>query len=46
MLAQRTRLIAAELDVIGADVDGLFAKVFGQDAADLAITDESDMPTV
>ena len=46
MLAQWTGLIATELGVIGADVDVLLAKVFGQDAADLAVADEADMPTV
>ena len=31
----------AELDVVGADPDALLAQVFGQDAADFAVADES-----
>jgi hypothetical protein len=45
MLSQRPGLIAAELDVMGADGHVLLPQVFGENAADLAIADEADMPT-
>ncbi len=46
MVAQGRGLVAAELDVIGADLDVLLAQVLGEDAADLAVTDETHMPLV
>ena len=46
MIPQRSGLIAAELDVVGADLDVLLAQVLGQDAADLAVADETHMPVV
>jgi len=46
VLSQRAGLIAAELGVKGADADLLLAQVLGEDAADLAVADETDMPTV
>ena len=46
MIPQGPGLIAAELDVIGADPDVLLPQVFGENAADLAVADEADMPTV
>ena len=46
MIPQRPGLIAAELDVIGADLEVLLPQVFGEDTADLAVADEADMPTV
>ena len=32
-------LFAAELDIVGADLDILLAQVLGQDTADLAVAD-------
>jgi hypothetical protein len=45
MIAQRTAgLIAAQLDVEGRDLYLPLSQIFGQDAADLAIADEADIP--
>src|ERR1700674_5145935 len=37
-------LVAAQLDVVSGDLDLLLAQVFGEDAADLAIADQADIP--
>ena len=42
--AKAACLIAAQLDVVGGDLDVLLAQVLGEDAADFAIADEADVP--
>src|SRR5665213_1036028 len=37
-------LIAAELEVVGGDLNILLAQVLGEDAADLAVADEAHIP--
>src|SRR3984885_533869 len=45
VVAQRAAaLVAAKLDVISGDLDLLLAQVFGEDAPDLAIADQADIP--
>ncbi|MGY3410688.1 hypothetical protein ACVWZV_006801 [Bradyrhizobium sp. GM5.1] len=46
MLVQRTTLLARELDVKGCDLDVLLAQILGQNPADLAITDQPDLPSL
>ncbi len=46
MIAQRSSLFAIELDIVGTDLDVLLAQVLGQDAADLAVADETHVPLV
>src|SRR5581483_11504312 len=45
VIAQRlSALVAAQLDVVGRDAHVLKAQVFSEDAADLTIADEADIP--
>ena len=44
MLAQRGFGGRAELEVVGRDGDALPAQVLGEDAPDLAVADEPDLP--
>src|ERR1700747_1709457 len=45
MVAQGCTLLAPELEIIGRDLDVLLAQVLGKDLADLAITDQSYLPS-
>ena len=46
MIAQSAGLVVAELEVIGSDPHVLPAQVFGENAADFAITDEAYIPAL
>ena len=46
MILQGAGLIAAELAVIGADLDVLLAQILGEDSSDFAVADESNVPLI
>jgi hypothetical protein len=45
MIPERRALLAAELNVVGCDLDILLAQILGQNSADLAVADQSYLPS-
>jgi hypothetical protein len=45
MFAQGRGLLARELDIVGGYLDVLLAQILGEDSANLAISNEADLPS-